>query len=1477
MQARLRRLPVAELPKRENTKSCYVVFYARADYPFTGKHCATPFYCLLFALILTSLRFVTIGYRFTLRKIIISAALALSLIWCLQSVYAQGSTSKGTEFWTAFMANTNPPGGSNGSVMVLYVTSDQNTTVNVSVADGYTLGDFPVTANQITAIPISSIAYIANAGISKQGIHIVALKPVAVYAHIYADESSGATLLLPVSALGKDYESINFFQASDITPSYSAFDVIATEDTTTVELTIRSFLTNGKPTVKVDTITLKKGEVYQYLSPSDVTGTRIRSISSAAGSCKKLAVFSGSTRVYIGCQLPPFASSDNLFQQAYPVSAWGLNYITIPLKNRNYDIFRVVLSDPATTLTVGGKVISSSAFTNGLYYQFNAQQPTVISADKPIQVAQYAVTQGNTVDCTVDPNDVGDPEMIFLTPLEQTLNQVTLYSASKYEILNDYVNVVIATNASNTFLIDGKHPGFSIVPNTNDSYAYAQLHVSAGTHVLTAGQGFTAIAYGFGQHESFGYAAGANLQDLNSHILLQNLQTSLTQKNGCSGVDYNLQLTLPFETNSIKWDFGNGNVVTQKNPVPAGTTTNGAKTLYIYNYQKNPVNFTKGNYTVTATVFNPVVDECGSQEQVEFDFVISDPPVALFKVDYTAAGGGTTFIDESTSASDIETWSWNFGDGQTDFDENPVHAFAKPGKYKVTLTVTDVDGCTSSYSEVVTINITATAPTGTAAACKGTDGANPNIQQFAISAFDLSGSITATAPPGFQISFNADNGYTNTLNIAQGAGAINNVTIYVRLTATNTIGNTTGNISLTSPGVPGLSVIATGVVNDLPTVDPVKDQTFTGSLTTTPILFTGTSNTYNWTNDNPNIGLPASGSGNIASFKAVNNSSSPIVAHIQVTPLSLTVAYIANANYNKVSAINTVTNTLLASIPVGSYPQGVAVSNDGSKVYVTNLRDGTLSIIDVNTNTLAAPSIKIAANPFGVCVSPDGNWVYVTSIALNEVVFINTSNYLQVPIKVGTSPTGVAVSADGSLLYVANSRSNTVSVINTATFAVVYTIPVGLNPNGLALSPDGTLLYVLNSDSNSVWIINTANQTVASQIPVGNQPFGIAQTIDGGRLYITNSQSNTVSVINTANNKVVATINVGTAPLGVSISPDGTKVYVANQTSNNVSVINTATNTELYRFTSDPGPTSFGNFIVSGTGCTGTPTSFTITVLPEPPPSGIQFTDPAPLATVYANASPSASFNVSGVNLSGVITISAPNNFEVSTDNVTFQNSVTVNPGSGDVKVYVRLAAGINVNSYSGNITMSSPGAANVDAPVSGTVTQAPLTIVADNKVRVFGADNPPLTVTYKGFVNNDNSSELTVKPTVQTSATKASPIGQYPITADGAVSVDYTIDYLPGVLSIQAVPPMLMIPNAFTPNEDGVNDTWDLKNVEDFPNCTVDIFTRYGERIFSSVGYATPWNGKYKGVPLPSGTYYYLIDTKQDGKTLSGSVTIIR
>ena len=97
----------------------------------------------------------------------------------------------------------------------------------------------------------------------------------------------------------------------------------------------------------------------------------------------------------------------------------------------------------------------------------------------------------------------------------------------------------------------------------------------------------------------------------------------------------------------------------------------------------------------------------------------------------------------------------------------------------------------------------------------------------------------------------------------------------------------------------------------------------------------------------------------------------------------------------------------------------------------------------------------------------------------------------------------------------------------------------------------------------------------------------------------------------------------------------------------------------------------------------------------------------------------------------------------------------------------------------------------------------------------------------------------------------------------------------MPGILTVD--PPSIIVPNTFTPNGDGINDVWNIKYLDNYPGCTVNIFNRYGEKLYTSIGYVNPWDGKYNGNSLPAGTYYYIIDLKSGTDVMSGWVAIIR
>src|SRR5260221_5236799 len=487
--------------------------------------------------------------------------------------------------------------------------------------------------------------------------------------------------------------------------------------------------------------------------------------------------------------------------------------------------------------------------------------------------------------------------------------------------------------------------------------------------------------------------------------------------------------------------------------------------------------------------------------------------------------------------------------------------------------------------------------TGSISACKARAWVSPHIHQFEAFGNGLTANITVAAPTGFQISRARGSGYGNNITISQ-SGGVADAIVYVRSAASAPMGNITGNVIISTAGAVSQNVAVTGVVNALPTVSPVTNQTVNNGAATTAINFIA-SGGVNWVNNTPGIGLAASGSGNIPSFMAINTGASPITATITATPVSAGFAYIANTGSNTVSVINTVTNTVVATIPVGLVPQAVAVSPNGHTVYVTNnspnnlfVIPGSVSVINTQTNTVIDSLIAPAAS--GVAVGPDGT-VYVTTEHSNMGFLLSSS---APEIQVGSFPSGVAVSPDGTMVYVANPVDNTVSVINTTPLFqdVVATVAVGISPNGLSVSPDGSRVYVANAGSVSV--INTTSNTVIATIPTGGGPAGgILVTPDGSRVYVAGGQANIVSVINTATNAVVATIPVSGGPLGVSVTPDGSRVYVTDNQANNVSVINTATNTIVATIPVGHSPSSVGNFI-TGPSCTVAPVTFTITVNP---------------------------------------------------------------------------------------------------------------------------------------------------------------------------------------------------------------------------------------------------------------------------------------
>jgi large repetitive protein len=177
------------------------------------------------------------------------------------------------------------------------------------------------------------------------------------------------------------------------------------------------------------------------------------------------------------------------------------------------------------------------------------------------------------------------------------------------------------------------------------------------------------------------------------------------------------------------------------------------------------------------------------------------------------------------------------------------------------------------------------------------------------------------------------------------------------------------------------------------------------------------------------------------------------------------------------------------------------------------------------------------------------------------------------------------------------------------------------------------------------------------------------------------------------------------------------------------------------------------------------------------------------------------------------------------------------------------------------------------------TVTSNPVpTPDAGTTVSIF----PGYTVALGGAPTNPSGGTVYWTPgSGMTDSTVANPVISPSVTTTYTVYETNSFGCVALDTITITVLPEFVIPNGFSPNGDGWNDVWQIDMIQLFPDCEVEVFNRWGEPLFYSKGYNTPWNGTYKGKPVPVGTYYYLIRLHdKEGKFpdhYTGPLTILR
>jgi PQQ-dependent catabolism-associated beta-propeller protein len=301
--------------------------------------------------------------------------------------------------------------------------------------------------------------------------------------------------------------------------------------------------------------------------------------------------------------------------------------------------------------------------------------------------------------------------------------------------------------------------------------------------------------------------------------------------------------------------------------------------------------------------------------------------------------------------------------------------------------------------------------------------------------------------------------------------------------------------------------------------------------------------------------------------------------------------------------------------------------SNGPFAYVTNERDGTITVIDTKTDRVYS-TIKVGGRLRGIRLSPDKSRIWVAiSYPTNEsqgedkIAELDPDGKVIAKYEAGTDPENFVLDDKATRLYIANEDAGTASITDVKANRVIASMPVGLEPEGAAMSPDGRWVYITSESSSSVSVIDTQSGQVVKQFLVGARPREAAFTADSARAYITAENGNVVSVVDTRGHNVVKTIelprvqgaaqlkpkgivvsadgkrvyvatgrgnsvavidgetlslmtliSVGQRPWGIALTPDGRKLYTANGVSNDVSVIDTATNKVIATVKAGDGP-----------------------------------------------------------------------------------------------------------------------------------------------------------------------------------------------------------------------------------------------------------------------------------------------------------------
>ena len=574
---------------------------------------------------------------------------------------AQCISNTGREFYVSFLV-----GGS------LFITSDVNTTGQVGNPNTGFLTNFTVAANSFTRVPLPALetVHTLQNSISKKGFIVTTVDPVSIMSMHGGRANSDAALIYPLSTLGLEYivsGSGRPFVTDNFSFSPTAL-IVATEDSTTIEINPTAELTNNHPAALLFTIKLNKGETYTITGKENISGTIIK----VTNGTKPIAVFCGQR----GATIPlGFGATENIFEQINPITKLGRVFISPILRGRGKNILQITAASNNSSIKLDGSIVATLQKGQTFTIETN-NTAKYVESSQPVQLALFGT--GSTYDSLLQ--TTGDPTFMIVQPVQQMLRKVTFISPVFDSIKTHKLCIIVNTAHANSTVIDGNNIGSLFLPvSGNANYSIATLDVAAGKHELINQFGLIAYANGYGFRQAYGYCTGAAINEIYSptHFTLNNISSADSiEVNVCKGSALFKILQQDANSNFI-WNFGDGS--------PTVQTAEGIL-QQVHEFKRT------GNYIVTLTIIN-----CAVQSETRIlKIKVYEPYVAFMPTD-TIIAKGASIVLFPLHQQGVVAYNWQPNYNITDITtKNPAVSPLINTEYL--LTVTDTSGCTSSAS-----------------------------------------------------------------------------------------------------------------------------------------------------------------------------------------------------------------------------------------------------------------------------------------------------------------------------------------------------------------------------------------------------------------------------------------------------------------------------------------------------------------------------------------------------------------------------------------------------------------------------------------------------------------------------------------------------------------------------------------------------------------------------------------------------------